>query len=58
MLGAQGTRSRGFRLVHDFFAHASAQAQRLRSRRELEPRVVMPRRAGSPGPRPSFRRPS
>jgi hypothetical protein len=57
MLGAQGTRSRGFRMVHDFFAHAEAQAQRLRSRRELEPRVVMPRRAEPPGPRPSARRP-
>jgi hypothetical protein len=56
MLGAQGTRSRGFRIVHDFFTHANAQAQRLRARRELEPPVVMPRRAESPGPRPSVRR--
>lgn len=58
MLGAQGTRSRGFRIVHDFFAHAVAQARRLRARRELEPQVVMPRRAEPPGPRPSFRQPS
>ena len=56
MLGAQGTRSLGFRVVHDFFAHAEAQAQRLRSRREHEPQVVTPRRAEPPGPRPFFRR--
>jgi len=58
MLGAQGTRSQAFRLVHDFFAHAAAQAQRLRPRRDLEPPVLMPRRAEPPGPRPSARRPS
>jgi len=58
MLGAQGTRSRGFRVVHDFVAHADAHAQRLRTRTEAELRVVMPRRAEPPGPRPSFRRPS
>ena len=58
MLGAEGTRSRGFRVVHDFVAHAEAQAQRLRRRAEVELRVVMPRRAEPPGPRPSFRRPS
>jgi hypothetical protein len=58
MLGAQGTRSRGFRVVLDFFEHAQAQAQRLRSRYDLDTQVVMPRRAEPPGPRPSDRRPS
>jgi hypothetical protein len=56
MLGAEGTRTRGFCMVHDFFAHAQAHAQQLRSRRELQPPVVMPRRVEPPGPRPFFRR--
>ena len=55
MLGAQGTRSRGFRVVQDYFEHANAQAQRLRRRAELEAQVVTPRRAEPPGPRPSYR---
>ena len=56
MLGAQGTRTRGFSMVHDYFAHAQAHAQQIRSRRELQPPVVMPRRVEPPGPRPFFRR--
>jgi hypothetical protein len=42
MLGASGTRSRGFRAVHDFFSHACAQVQRLRPRRDFAPPAIMP----------------
>ena len=53
MLGAQGTRSDAFRMVQDFIAHASAQASRLRPRREGEVSAdAMPRRAAPPWPRP------
>jgi hypothetical protein len=58
MLGASGTRSRGFSIVHDFFAHAAVQVQRLRPRRDYDPPVVMPRRAAPPWLPPSGRRPS
>jgi hypothetical protein len=58
MLGASGTRSRGFSAVHDFFAHACAQLQRLRPRRDLAPPVVMPRRAAPPWLPPCDRPPS
>jgi hypothetical protein len=58
MLGASGTRSRGFRAVHDFFAHACAQVQRLRRRRDLAPPVVMARRVAPPWLAPFARPPS
>ena len=51
MLGAQGTRSPGFRALHDFFLHAAVQANRLRPRRVFDPPVAIPRRIGAPGPR-------
>jgi hypothetical protein len=58
MLGASGTRSLGFRAVHDFFSHARARVQRLRPRRDFAPPVVMPGRAAPPGLAPSDRPPS
>jgi hypothetical protein len=58
MIGASGTRSRGFRAVHDFFSHACAQVQRLRPRRDLAPPMVMPRRAAPRGLAPRGRQPS
>jgi non-ribosomal peptide synthetase component F len=53
MLGASGSRSRGFCTVHDFFAHAAAQVQRLRPRRDYQPPVVIPRRTAPPWLPPS-----
>jgi hypothetical protein len=55
MLGASGTRSRGFSIVHDFFAHAAVRMQRLRPRRDYDPPVFMPRRAAPPWLPPSGR---
>jgi hypothetical protein len=58
MLGSRGTRSPGFRVVHDFFLHAAARAYLVRPRRDPDPAVVTLRRVAPPGPRPSARRPS
>lgn len=52
MLGAQGTRSPGFRALHDFFTHAAVRAHRLRPRRDFDPPSILPRRVEAPGPRP------